>query len=76
MSRNPRTKKYFKMLVQIRGMKKLELAVKPGNHDNLWCAGQSVEMIHDIKPCEEIIERLVKEMEIAYEGLVKSAKYP
>ncbi|MEO5571012.1 MAG: nitronate monooxygenase family protein [Bacteroidia bacterium] len=73
MSRNPRTKKYFKMLVQIRGMKKLELAVKPGNHDNLWCAGQSVEMIHDIKPCEELIQRLVREMKVAYDKLVQSA---
>jgi nitronate monooxygenase len=73
MSRNPRTKKYFKMLVQIRGMKKLELAVKPGNHNNLWCAGQSVEMIHDIKSCEEIIQQLVKEMEVAFHSLVQSA---
>lgn len=72
MSRNPRTKKYFKMLVQLRGMKMLERAVRPGNHDNLWCAGQSVEMIHDIKSCEEIIHRLVKEMEESYSALVKS----
>jgi nitronate monooxygenase len=72
MSRSPRTKKYFKMLVQLRGMKMLERAVKPGNHDNLWCAGQSVEMIHDIKSCEEIIQRLVKEMEISYSKLVQS----
>ncbi len=72
MSRSPRTKKYFKMLVQIRGMKMLERAVKPGNHDNLWCAGQSVEMIHDIKSCEEIIQRLVMEMEAAYGELTKA----
>ncbi|MEP7169480.1 MAG: nitronate monooxygenase family protein [Bacteroidota bacterium] len=72
MSRNPRTKKYFKMLVQLRGFKMLERAVKPGNHDNLWCAGQSVEMIHDIKSCEEIIQRLINEMKIAYSELMKS----
>jgi nitronate monooxygenase len=72
MSRNPRTKKYFKMLVQLRGMKMLERAVRPGNHDNLWCAGQSVEMIHDVLPCEEIIQRLVKEMENAYLELAKA----
>lgn len=71
MSRNPRTKKYFKILVQIRGMKKLEQAVKPGNADNLWCAGQSVEMIHDILPCEEIIQRLVDEMRESYIELDK-----
>ena len=65
MSNSPRTKKYFKMLVQIRGMKKLEDAVKPGNYNNLWCAGQSVEMIHDILPCETIIDHLENEMKEA-----------
>ena len=69
MSNSPRTKKYFKMLVQIRGMKKLEDAVKPGNYNNLWCAGQSVEMIHDILPCETIIDHLEKEMEKAMKEL-------
>ena len=50
MSKNPRTRKYFKMLVAQRGMKWLEDAVKPGNYHKLWCAGQSVEMVDDIKP--------------------------
>lgn len=61
MSRNPRTKKYFKMLVNIRGLKLLENAVKPGNYNNFWCAGQSVEMIHDILPCKDIIDHLEQE---------------
>ncbi len=74
MSRSPRTKKYFKMLVQVRGMKKLEQAIKPGNHDNLWCAGQSVEMIHDIQPCEEIIHQLIKESDAAYSQLSQTVK--
>lgn len=69
MSNSARTKKYFKMLVQIRGMKKLADAVKPGNYNNLWCAGQSVEMIHDILPCETIIDHLEKEMEVAMKEL-------
>lgn len=71
MSNSPRTKKYFKMLIQVQGMKKLEQAVKPGNYDNLWCAGQSVEMIHDIKPCEEIVQRLVAEMNAAIDNVSK-----
>jgi nitronate monooxygenase len=65
LSKNPRTKKYFKMLVNVRGLKKLEDAVKPGTYHNLWCAGQSVEMIDDIAGCDEIIARLEKEMETA-----------
>lgn len=71
MSTNKTTKKYFKMLIQIRGMKKLEEAVKPGNYDNLWSAGQSVELIHDILPCKTILERIEKELEMTMEQLKK-----
>ncbi len=66
LSKNPRTRKYFKMLVEIKGMKKLEEAVRPGNHNNLWCAGQSVEMIDHIKPVKQIIDDLESEFEKAY----------
>ena len=61
LSNNSRTKKYFKMWVQISGMKKLEQSVKPGNYQTLWCAGQSVELINDILPCGEIIKRMKQE---------------
>lgn len=61
MNNNATTKKYFKMLTQVRGMKKLEEAIKPGNYNNLWSAGQSSALIHDIKGCEEITDRLIKE---------------
>jgi len=69
LGKNPKTRKYFKMLVQIRGMKKLEKAVRPGSYENLWCAGQSVEMINDIKPCSLIISELLKETGLAYQEL-------
>ena len=36
LANNKTTKKYFKMLVQIRGMQKLERSVKPANYDTLW----------------------------------------
>ena len=62
LSNNATTKKYFKMLVQLRGLKKLEQAVRPGNYNNLWCAGQTVELINEIKSCDEIIIDLIKEL--------------
>lgn len=62
LNNNATTKKYFKMLVQVRGMKKLEEAVKAGNYNNLWTAGQSVELINDIKTCDEITQRLIVEL--------------
>ena len=71
MSNNPRTKKYFKMLIQRRGFNWLEDAVKPGNYHSLWCAGQSVELIHEIKPVKEIVDEFIRETEIAYEELKK-----
>ena len=63
MSSNPQTKKWFKMLVQVRGMKKLEKSVLPNNYLSLWTAGKSSELIHDIISCEEIISRFKAEHE-------------
>ncbi len=61
MSNNPRTKKWFKALVNVRGMKKLENSVLPNNYQKLWCAGKSVELITEILSCEEIIAQFKKE---------------
>lgn len=61
MSNNPYTKKWFKMLVQYKGMKKLEESVLPNNYKKLWCAGKSVELISDILSCEEIVSQIKKE---------------
>jgi nitronate monooxygenase len=69
LSNNASTKKYFKMLVQIRGLKKLEQAVKPGNYNNLWSAGQTVELIDDILSCKEIIDRIKSETYAAKQQL-------
>jgi nitronate monooxygenase len=72
LNENKTVKKYFKMLTQIRGMKKLEESVKPGNYKTLWCAGKSVEMINDIKSCEEIVITLKKEFEASSLQLKKT----
>ncbi|MES2628490.1 MAG: nitronate monooxygenase [Bacteroidota bacterium] len=60
-------KKYFKMLVQLRGMKRLENSVHPGGYNNLWSAGQSVQQIHSVKPVAEVISTLMEEFEQAGE---------
>ncbi|MCW3085581.1 MAG: 2-nitropropane dioxygenase-like enzyme [Bacteroidetes bacterium] len=69
LSNNARTKKYFKMWVQISGMKKLEASIHPGTYKTLWIAGQSVELVDDILSCSEIIERLKKETKEAYQKM-------
>lgn len=69
LSKNQRTKKYFKMLIQMRGMKKLEKSIKPGNYNNLWGAGQSVELINDILDIETIVKNLIDELYMSRENL-------
>lgn len=71
LSKNPKTKKWFKMVVQLRGMRRLEQSVKPANYHTLWCAGQSVELINEILPCADIIDHLQKETREAFEEMKK-----
>ncbi len=67
MSNNRFTKKYFKMYIQMRGMKWLEGAAIPGSKDSLWMAGQSVEMINNITSIQDIVNKLKEETIIAKE---------
>jgi len=69
LSANSRTKKYFKMWVQLSGMKKLEASVHPGNYQSLWCAGKSVELIHEISSVKEVIEHMKQQTQTAYQDL-------
>ena len=71
LNKNKRTRKYFKMLTQLRGVQKLEQAVKPGNYKNLWAAGQSVAFIETIESCQTITENLMNELKDARETLNK-----
>ncbi len=74
LSNNARTKKYFKMWVQISGMKKLEESIKPGNYKTLWIAGKSVELINDILPCKDIIDRMKIETVDAFRKIAELAR--
>ncbi len=65
LSKNPRTKKYYKMLIQYRGFRWLEQAMTPGNYHTLWCAGQSVELIDEVQPISRIVEEMMAELEQA-----------
>ena len=71
LSNNKRTKKWFKALIQLRGFRRLEESVMPNNYKRLWCAGQSVELIHEILPCSEIISRLRAETVNSSNNLLK-----
>ncbi len=69
MSKNKRTKKYFKMFVQLKGMKILGKSTLAGSYETLWCAGKSVSLIHDVKPITQIVEQISKEYSSALESI-------
>ncbi|HXB41589.1 MAG TPA: nitronate monooxygenase [Bacteroidia bacterium] len=73
MSNNPQTKRWFKTMVQVRGMKKLEESVLPDNYKKLWCAGKSSELITEILSCEEIITRIKEEYAKKLSEIAKEA---
>lgn len=74
LSKSNFTKKYFKALVHVRGLQQLEKAIKPGNYNNLWCAGKSSELVTEIKTISKIVEELEIELNEAFEDLSKSFK--
>lgn len=71
LSKNKTTKKYYKMLVQLKGMKKLEQSVQPGSYKTLWIAGQSVEMVAEILSVEAIVTKMKQESELCLQHLGK-----
>lgn len=73
MSNNPRTKKWFKMLVQARGMKKLENSLLPNNYLTLWCAGKVSELIDTELSCGEIIDNFKRSHREALEKIKATA---
>nr|MCU0402613.1 nitronate monooxygenase [Algoriphagus sp.] len=60
MSNNPRTKKWFKMLVQARGMKKFEESLLPNRYLQLWSAGKSSALIHREFSVQEIVNHYIE----------------
>jgi nitronate monooxygenase len=58
--RHKRLKKWLKMLIAVKGMKKIEKAAFGATYKTFYVAGPSIEHIHDIKPVSEIVKRIVK----------------
>lgn len=69
MNKNRTLRKYFKMLTQLRGMKKLEKSVKPGSYKNLWIAGKSVELIDEVLSVEAIVRSFKDELAVEHKKL-------
>jgi len=59
MKRNKWFKKYGKMLIFARGMKKIKRAAQNPTYQTVWCAGPAIEHIKKIRPAREIIKDLI-----------------
>ena len=61
MNKNKWLKKYIKMFIALRGMKKVEKATFSASYQTYWCAGPSIEYITRLEPLGSIVNRLIRE---------------
>jgi nitronate monooxygenase len=61
LNKNKTLKKWFKALTFMRGMKSLRNAAFSSTYKTVWCAGPSIEHVHEIKPIKKVVEDLKKE---------------
>ncbi len=72
MAKDQKTlKKYIVPLIHYLGSKSLEQAAVGPTWKTVWSAGQSVGLVDDIIPCEQIIKNLVSEYEETLASLPK-----
>ena len=69
LNKNKTTKKYFKMLTQIRSMKKMEKASTGATYKTLFCAGQTVHLIDQVSTTSEIINTFITEFKKSVENM-------
>ena len=65
LSKNKSLKKYVKMLVFYKGMKAVENAAFSATYKTVWCAGPSIEYVHDIRTVKQVVEGMIAEYEAA-----------
>jgi len=59
MKRSKTLKKYIKLFIAIRGMRKIEKAAFGATYQTFWCAGPSIEHVHKIRTVKEIVGEIV-----------------
>lgn len=59
--KNSNTKKWFKLMVNMRGALLMKNAATKATWKEVWSAGQGVGLIDSVKPIAEIVEELVSE---------------
>ena len=57
-------KKYAKMLLAFRGMKKVERAAFGATYKSVWCAGPAIEHVTAVQPLATILKKLIDEFNL------------
>jgi len=52
-------KKFAKMILAWKGMQKVRKSAFKASYKNVWCAGPSIESVHDIRSVKDVISDLV-----------------
>jgi nitronate monooxygenase len=63
LNKNKRLKKWVKAFTFYRGMKKLNEAAFSTTYKTVWCAGPSIEYVHEISTIPLIVEKLIQGFE-------------
>lgn len=61
INNSPQLKKYAKMLLAWKGMKKVQQSAFKAGYDNVWCAGPAIGAIREIRSVKEIIKDLIED---------------
>ncbi len=61
LNKNRKIKKMVKMLTFYKGMRSLRKAAFSNTYQNVWCAGPSIEYVHEILPVRKVVENLMEE---------------
>lgn len=59
LNRNRSLRKWIKLLVYKRGMKTLEKAAFSASYKNVWCAGPTIDFTDQLRPVQEVVDRIV-----------------
>jgi nitronate monooxygenase len=59
LNRNKLVKKFAKGLTYYRGMQKIKKAAFSTTYQTVWCAGPSIEYVHEILPVQSVINNLI-----------------
>jgi nitronate monooxygenase len=59
LNKNKRLKKWFKALTFYKGMKNLEKAAFSATYKTVWCAGPSIEHVHEIRTVHNIVSDII-----------------